>query len=62
VRKWLARLSFSFFIVGFVLIWEMMRLRRAGEPFAPKMGAYLVGAIICIGLGFAGVRERHRSS
>lgn len=60
MRNWLIRLSYSFFIVGFVLIYQMTRLQREGGAAAWKVTVYLVAAIVCIGLGFVGVRERHR--
>ena len=55
LRRWLARLSFSFFIIAFVLAYEA---HKAGNS---SRGAALgVATALALGLGLAGVRERHR--
>jgi hypothetical protein len=62
MRKWLARLSFSFIIIGAVLAWEGYKAQgRTGFPPNPTRATicYLAAAI-CIGTGLAGIRERHR--
>ena len=60
MQKWLSRLAFSFFIVGFVLFWELNKLNRAGAP-AWKQATYLVGGALCVALGIAGIKARHRA-
>lgn len=59
MRRWLARLSFSFLVLGFVLAWQGYRLgQREGE--SSRVTACYVGAAACVAAGLAGVRERHR--
>lgn len=62
MRKWLARLSFSFIVVAAVLAWEGWRIRRGDRGPGREWQAYacIAGAAICFGLGLRGVRERHR--
>ena len=57
MHKWLARLSFSFFIVAAVLLWEATKL-GGGERW--RLTGYVLGAVVSIAFGFAGVRARHR--
>jgi hypothetical protein len=60
--RWLARLSFSFFIVAAVLIWEVVRSeQRRGPLLSPGQKAlYVAGACAGVMLGLAGVKERHK--
>lgn len=58
MRRWLARLSFSFFIIAAVLAWEAYRT-RGGAEWRPIL--YLVAGLLSVLLGLAGVRERHRT-
>jgi hypothetical protein len=58
MRRWLARLSFSFFILAAVLAWEAYKANGAGA--GARRTLYAVGAVVCLGLGLVGVRERHR--
>lgn len=62
MRKWLARLSFSLIIVAAVLAYEGRQVMRGERGSRPGWAAYALfaGAAICLGLGFRGVRERHR--
>ena len=55
MRRWLARLSMSFFIIAVVIAWEAHKL-----PPSPKVTFFYCAAALAAGLGFAGVRERHR--
>ncbi len=57
MRPWLARLSFSFFIIAAVLAWEAHRARN-GPEWRPIL--YLLAGLLAVLLGLAGVRERHR--
>lgn len=60
-RRWLARLSFSFMIIGFFLGWEGWKLAQAGGVDAQwRVLLYLAAAALSFVLGFLGVRERHR--
>lgn len=59
---WLARFSFSLFILAGLLVWESVRALH-GElgPISPgRIVLFWVGALACFILGCAGVRERHR--
>ena len=59
MRQWLARLGFSLIVLACVLAWEgyQASLRQA-EPW--RVWASYLGAAACLGVGLAGVRERHR--
>jgi hypothetical protein len=57
MHKWLARLSYSFFIVAAVLLWEASKL-GPGERW--RLTVYVLGAVVCIALCAAGIRARHR--
>jgi hypothetical protein len=62
LAPWLARFSFSFFILAGLLIWESMRALR-GElgPISPgRIVLFWIGALASFVLGCVGVRERHR--
>jgi hypothetical protein len=60
-RRWLARLSFSFIIIGFFLAWQGWKLAQAaGAETQWRVLLYLVAAALSFVLGFLGVRERHR--
>lgn len=63
MRKWLARLSFSLIIVAAVLAYEGRQVMRGDRGSRPAWAAYafFAGAAVCLGLGFRGVRERHRA-
>jgi hypothetical protein len=58
MRRWLARLSFSFFLIACVLLWEAHKASAASDRTRSTL--YTVGAVVALGLGAAGVRERHR--
>ena len=60
-QPWLARLSFTFFIIGGLLLWQAYK-SRAQVPPPPQwlMAMYAVGAALSFVLGLAGVRARHR--
>jgi len=62
MRKWLARLSFSLFILAAVFAWEGYRTQRGDRGPGRQWAVYsfYVGAALCFGLGLRGVRERHR--
>jgi hypothetical protein len=59
MRRWLARLSMSFLIVGFVLVWRGYQIGQVEGSTGRVVAAYL-GAAACVAAGLAGVRERHR--
>ena len=60
-RRWLARLSFSFLIVGFFLAWQGWKLVQSGPQGEQwRVLLYFAAALMSFVLGFMGVRERHR--
>jgi hypothetical protein len=62
MNRWLARLSFSFFIVAVVLLWQWYKLsQHSGPRDSWRLSLYLIGAAAAAVLGLAGVRARHRS-
>ena len=62
MRKWLARLSFSFMIFAAVLAYEGYHIYHGQRGSRPTWMAYAFfgGAALCFGLALRGVRERHR--
>lgn len=64
MRPWLARLSFSFFIIAIVLVWEAYQSISGQGAYLPewKIILYFAVAIVLFILGALGVRERHRSN
>ena len=58
MRQWLARLSFSFFVIAAVLAWEGYKATDRAEKVRASMCT--AGTIVAVGLGIMGVRERHR--
>jgi hypothetical protein len=58
MRRWLARLAFSFFVIAAVLAWEAYKASARGASARASLCA--LGAAAAAGLGFLGVRERHR--
>ncbi len=62
IRRWLARLSFSFLVLAVVFAWEGHR-SSTGERGPEKKGnapALYLAAALALGAGLAGIRERHR--
>jgi hypothetical protein len=59
MRRWLGRLTFSFFIIAAFLAWEAHQVHRAGAD-AWRAALYLLAACLAVVLGLAGQRERHR--
>lgn len=63
MRKWLARLGFSFLILAAVLAWEAYQAQtgRRGPDVPPwRIAAFYLVAAVLFGAGLRGVRERHR--
>ncbi len=62
MRRWWARLAFSFIVVALVLAWEGYRTHRGdrGPGQQWKTYAFFAGAALCFGVGLRGMRERHR--
>ena len=58
MRRWLARLTFSFFVLAAVLAWEAYKATGAGANGRATLCT--LGAAAAAGIGFLGVRERHR--
>jgi hypothetical protein len=64
LSPWLARFSFTFFILGGLLLWESRRAMRGllGPVSSGRIVLLLIGAVVSFVLGVVGVRERHRST
>src|ERR1700733_12468795 len=61
MQRWLARFSFSFFIIAAALAWEIHKIiasGASGQTWRIVLYAILIG--ICTALGAAGVRARHQ--
>ena len=62
LRRWLARLTFSFIIIGAVLLWTGYKDLGHGEtPRRPTRAlvCFIAGGA-CMALAANGMRERHR--
>ena len=61
-KRWLARLSFSFFILSGFLLWEVHQARQGllGRISSGRIVLFMVGALVSFVLGVMGVRERHK--
>lgn len=59
MRRWLARLGFSFLVLAFVFGWQGYRLSQQHAEAWRVYGSYAL-AVVFGSLGLAGVRERHR--
>jgi RsiW-degrading membrane proteinase PrsW (M82 family) len=64
MQRWLARLSFSFFIIAAVLLWEAWNCAAGRRPGTSqwRITLYLVAAMMAMALGALGIRARHRDS
>ena len=62
MRKWLARLGFSFLILAAVLAWEGYQAQtgRRGAVSPWRVWGCYAGAVVLFGAGLRGVRQRHR--
>ena len=62
MRRWMARLAYSFFVLTLVFAWEGYRTQRGdrGPDQHVKMYAFYAAAAVCFGLALRGLRERHR--
>jgi len=62
-QRWLARLSFSFFIIAAVIFWEIYKISQGARGDIPawRVGLYLIGLLLAVSLGSLGIRARHRS-
>ena len=62
MRPWLARLSFSFFIVAAWLAWECYKgaTGQLGNVSQGRLILFMVAAVLSFVMGVVGVRERHR--
>jgi hypothetical protein len=62
LSRWLARLSFSFFILAFVLFWEFYKSSQdTSATSSATRTLYFIAAIACLTLGLIGTRIRHRN-
>jgi len=60
MKYWLARLSFSFFIIAAVLAWDTYRAVSRGTMTPTRAILPVIAIVLAISLGIAGIRERHR--
>jgi uncharacterized membrane protein len=60
VKQWLARLSFSFLIIAFVLGWEVYKGLRDNTLSTQRAILYLICGGIAVGLSMMGIRQRHK--
>jgi hypothetical protein len=61
MKRWLARLAFTFLILAGLLAWTGYKeLTTRARPDKVRVGLYFVGAGMSLGLAVQGVRERHR--
>lgn len=62
LSPWLARFSFSFFILGGWLLWQSYKAVQGqlGHVSSGQIILFLVGAMVSFVLGVVGVRERHK--
>jgi hypothetical protein len=62
LRAWLARLSFTLFILCGILLWESYRAAHGqlGQVSAGRITLWMIGALLSFVLACVGVRERHR--
>ena len=60
-QSWLRRLTFTFFAIAGLLIYDGYRLSRTG-PDASRgvLALYAIAAALSLILGVAGLRARHR--
>jgi hypothetical protein len=62
MNRWLARLSFSFFVIAAILLWEIYRIitGRRGEVSEARIALYVIACALAVAMGAVGVRARHR--
>ncbi len=56
-RRWLARFSYSLVLIGAVLFWEAFK--QDSTLTSVRKNLAVAGGAICLGIGLAGVRQRH---
>ncbi len=61
MRKWIARLPFTFLIVGALLFYQAYELQGANpRPPAWQLLLIVAGGALALVLGFQGIRIRHQ--
>jgi hypothetical protein len=61
MKRWLARLAFSFLILAGLLAWTGYKeLTTRARPDKVRVGLYFVAAGMSVGLAVRGFKERHR--
>ena len=62
MQRWIARFSFSFFILAAVLAWEVYNIIQGRRGYVPqwRIALYCIAAMMAFVLGGVGVRARHR--
>ena len=61
MTKWLSRFSYSFFIIGGVLLYYIYKSQTEG-PRLPQWQVWVIviGGALAIAMGARGIREKHR--
>ena len=62
MERWLARFSFSFFILAMVLVREIYNCLQGRRGIVPawRIGLYCIATVMLVTRGALGVRARHR--
>jgi hypothetical protein len=62
MSRWLARLSFTFFVIAVLLFWQIYKALSDGSTTVTqgRLSLYILGCACAITLGAIGVRARHR--
>jgi len=61
--RWLARLAYSFLILGGLLFWQGYKeLSRTSSPEMWRIVLYFVAAGMSVGIGVRGIQERHKGN
>jgi hypothetical protein len=59
--RWLARFSYTFLILGGLLVWQAYReVTMLADPPKWRLALYFVGAMVSVGLAVRGIRGRYR--
>ncbi len=60
MRRWIGRLSFTFFILAFLLFYQGHEIQtELGN--STRVHLHYIGAIVCVAAGMIGVRYRHNA-
>ena len=63
MSRWLARLAYSFLILGGLLFWQGYKeLGRTSSPERCRIALYLGAAGLSVGIGVRGIQERPKGN